>query len=77
MKTIMLEIDDLSADDYDSFSIEMKKQVSQEVTSAINKMVFDMRVTKLKKIVDQINTDTTGNWLNPDIILDLLRIEEA
>jgi hypothetical protein len=76
MKTIILEIDDLSADDYNSFDNEMKQQVGQEITSIITKMVFDMRVTKLKKIVDQINVDTTGNWLNPDILMEMLRIEE-
>ena len=76
MKAILLELDDLSTNDYDSFSKELKTMVSGEVTSAISKMVFDMRVTKLKKVVDQINTDTTGNFQNPDIVLELLRIEE-
>ena len=74
MKTIMLEVDDVSASDYENLTGEMKKQVSAELTSIIGKIMFDTRVTKLKKIVDEINADTTSNWLNPDIVLELLRI---
>ena len=76
MKTIMLEIEDRYATDYNSFGQETKKQVSQEVTSLISKMIYDARVNKLKKIVDDINSDPESINLNPNIILELLRIEE-
>jgi hypothetical protein len=76
MKNIMLRIDDLSAKDFYSFSNDTKQQLSTEVSSMICKIAFDTRVKQLKKIVEQINADTTGNFLNPDIVLELLRVEE-
>ena len=76
MAIIALEVDELTAKDYDSFHEEMRKKVSNEVISFISKMVFDTRVTKLKKLVDEINLSPNSMPLDPEIIMELLRIEE-
>ena len=75
MRQIILEIDDISAEDYDNFTYDMKKQVCNELKGIIGKMIFDKRVTKLKKLVDEINSSSMAH-LDPQVMMALLRIEE-
>ncbi|MCW3123606.1 MAG: hypothetical protein JWQ38_3098 [Flavipsychrobacter sp.] len=76
MKAITVEINDISAGNFNDFSPEMKKEVSKEVAALISKMNQDARLLKLKKLVDEINAGDHGMTLNPDIILEFLRVED-
>ncbi len=75
MTTIILEIDESSAVHYDNFSLEIKKKVNWEVSGIIRKVLFDERVTTLKKMVDGINNDPGCLMLNHDVLAELLRVE--
>ena len=76
MKTIAVEVNDITAVNFNDFSSEMKNKVSNEVAGIIAKMNYDARIMKLQKLVDEINAGEHGMTMNPDIILELLRIEE-
>jgi hypothetical protein len=76
MKNILLEIDDTSAITYANFSQEVKRDVNKEIAQMVKKILFEARLAKLRKLVDDINNDQSGIMLNPDILLDFLTVED-
>lgn len=76
MENIMLELDILSANDYAAFSPEMKKKVSSEVATIISRMAYDDRVAQQKKLVERINAMTDAMQIPPEILFELLRIQD-
>lgn len=76
MRAIMFEVGDEAGEMYDSLGSEKMKQVTNELCELMRRIIFDERVTKLKKIIEEINNDPSGISINPEILFDLLRIEE-
>ncbi len=76
MKTIAVEVNDITAVNFNDFSPEMKNKISSEVADIIAKMNYDARIMKLQKLVSEINTGDHGMTMDPEILLELLRIEE-
>jgi hypothetical protein len=76
MKNFVLEIDDTSAITYANFSQEVKRDVNKEIAEMVKKILLEARLARLRKLVDDINNDRSGIVLNPDILLDFLRVEE-
>lgn len=76
MENIMLELDILSANDYAAFSPELKKKVSSEVATIISRIAYDERVAKLRKLVEEINTNPGAMEMDPEILFELLRIQD-
>jgi hypothetical protein len=76
MKTLMLEVDDEIMNAYQNFSPDIKKQFNLRVCSLIKRVESSMRSVKLKKLIDELKNEPATQYMNPDILLELLRNEE-
>ena len=75
MKTIVLEVDDVTAFTYESISPETKEQFISEATNLLKRILADARSVKLKKIIEDIRSEGNTDGINPDHLLELLRTE--
>jgi hypothetical protein len=75
MKTIVLEVDDVAANAYESISPENKEQFISETSTLLKKLAADARSIKLKKIIEDIKNEGTMDGLSPDHLVELLRTE--
>ena len=75
MKTITLEIDNEACRIYDGLSPECKLEFTAEVSQLLKTTADVARATKLKKLVNDINSQKDCTYLNADILLELLPID--
>jgi hypothetical protein len=75
MKTIVLEVDDVAANAYETLSSENKAQFISEATTNLKKMAADARSIKLKKIIEDIKNEGNIDGVSPDHLVELLRTE--
>ena len=75
MKTITLEIDNEASRIYDGLSPECRQEFTAEVSQLLKDNADLARATKLKKLVNDINSQKDCTYLNADILLELLPID--
>ena len=76
MKTIILEVDDEIMNYYQNFTPDLKKQLNARISTLIKKVEMNLRSVKLKKLIEELKNEPGSKEMNPDILLELLRIEE-
>jgi len=76
MKTIILEVDDEIMNSYQNFTPDIKKQLNARISTLIKKVEMNLRSVKLKKLIEELKNEPGSKEMNPDILLELLRIEE-
>jgi|GEM_PF-6398634 len=76
MKTIAVEVNDITAVNFNDFSPEMKNKISSEVADMITQMNYDARIMRLQKLVAEINAGDNGMTMDPEILFELLSAEE-
>jgi phosphoribosylformimino-5-aminoimidazole carboxamide ribonucleotide (ProFAR) isomerase len=75
MKTIMLEVDEVTGNAYENIAPETKEQFITEATTLLKQLLADARSVKLKKIIEDIRNEGNMEGLNSEIIAELLRTE--
>jgi uncharacterized protein YbaP (TraB family) len=75
MKTIVLEVDEVTANAFSTMNPENKQQFLSETTEILKRILADERSMKLKRIVDEIRSEGNTSNLDPDILAALLRTE--
>jgi fructose-1,6-bisphosphatase len=75
MKTILLEVDEATANAFSTMNPENKQQFLSEATEILKRILADERSMKLKRIVDEIRNEGDTSNLDPDILTTLLNTE--
>ena len=74
--TIELEIDDFTGKNYKDLSPECKQSLIDDVRMMLKNTVNNERKAKLKKILGELQNESGGSDLDPEILYALLRGED-
>lgn len=73
MKTITIEIDSSTAEEFNKFSPDTKTIFGETIAIALKKMINDATHNRHKEFLDAISSEAQKNGLTEEILNDLLK----
>jgi len=74
--SIELEVDELTGNNYCELSPDTKQRLIAEISEILKTTVNNERITKLKKLLQELQNDSGGTNFDAEILYEILRTED-